>query len=159
MLQPLGLAGLGASLAINAYRTLKLLEFGVTVLEDNYDFLREFNRELRFIAGNNILEALRLYFDIEDKTSSQTESEGWAALDSILTESGTFSMLHRVSVDISWWSGSMDSSERDAMLESLKQDKFPRLMKSKAVKLHFSAHFADEAWYWYGVELNRVWYN
>ena len=63
------MAGLGASLAINGYRTLKLLEFGVTVLGDDYDFLHGFNRELRFIAGNNILEALRLYLDVEDKTS------------------------------------------------------------------------------------------
>ena len=38
MHRPLGMAGLGASLAINAYRTLKLLEFGVTVLGDDYDF-------------------------------------------------------------------------------------------------------------------------
>ena len=56
VLQPLGLAGLGASLAINAYRTFKLLEFNVTFLGDDYDLLRGFNRELIFIAGNNIFE-------------------------------------------------------------------------------------------------------
>ena len=46
-------------------------------------------------------------------------------------------------------------SGRDAMLESLKENKFPRLMKNKAVELDFSAHFLGG----YGVELDRVWYN
>ena len=159
MHRPLGMAGLGASLAINGYRTLKLLEFGVTVLGDDYDFLHGFNRELRFIAGNNILEALRLYLDVEDKTSFHTESEDWAALDSVLTESGAFPMLHRVSVEFSGRTGSesMYLSGRDAMLESLKENKFPRLMpvKNKAVELDFSAHFFGG----YGVELDRVWCN
>ena len=144
MLQPLDLAGLGASLAINAYRTIKSLEFGVTVLEDDYDLLCGFNRELKFIAGNNILEKLRLYLEIEDETAFKTESEDWSTLDSVLTESRAFPMLHQVSVEISWWSESMDISEREAMLESLKKDKFSRLMKSKAVKFDFSAKFDDE---------------
>ena len=152
----MGLAGLGASLATNAYRTLKLLELGVPVIEDNYDFLRGFNREFRFIAGNNILEALKLYLNIEDETSFQTKSEDWAALDSMLTESGAFPMLHRVSVEISGWlvSESMCTRERDAMLESLKEEKFPRLMKGKAVKLDFRAYYADECC----EEEDRVWY-
>ena len=145
MLQPLDLAGLGASLAINAYRTIKSLEFGVTVLvEDDHDLLCGFNRELKFIAGNNILEKLRLYLEIEDETAFKTESEDWSTLDSVLTESHAFPMLHQVSVEISWWSESMDISEREAMLESLKKDKFSRLMKSKAVKFDFSAKFDDE---------------
>ena len=144
MLQPLDLAGLGASLAINAYRTIKSLEFGVTVLEDDHDLLCGFNRELKFIAGNNILEKLRLYLEIEDETAFKTESEDWSTLDSVLTESRAFPMLHQVSVEISWWSESMDISEREAMLESLKKDKFSRLMKSKAVKFDFSAKFDDE---------------
>ena len=144
MLQPLDLAGLGASLAINAYRTIKSLEFGVTVLEDDHDLLCGFNRELKFIAGNNILEKLRLYLEIEDETAFKTESEDWSTLDSVLTESRAFLMLHQVSVEISWWSESMDISEREAMLESLKKDKFSRLMKSKAVKFDFSAKFDDE---------------
>ena len=144
MLQPLDLAGLGASLAIYAYRTIKSLEFGVTVLEDDHDLLCGFNRELKFIAGNNILEKLRLYLEIEDETAFKTESEDWSTLDSVLTESRAFPMLHQVSVEISWWSESMDISEREAMLESLKKDKFSRLMKSKAVKFDFSAKFDDE---------------
>ena len=144
MLQPLDLAGLGASLAINAYRTIKSLEFGVTVLEDDHDLWCGFNRELKFIAGNNILEKLRLYLEIEDETAFKTESEDWSTLDSVLTESRAFPMLHQVSVEISWWSESMDISEREAMLESLKKDKFSRLMKSKAVKFDFSAKFDDE---------------
>ena len=144
MLQPLDLAGLGASLAINAYRTIKSLEFGVTVLEDDHDLLCGFIRELKFIAGNNILEKLRLYLEIEDETAFKTESEDWSTLDSVLTESRAFPMLHQVSVEISWWSESMDISEREAMLESLKKDKFSRLMKSKAVKFDFSAKFDDE---------------
>ena len=100
MFQPLVLAGLGASLAINAYRTLKLLEFCVTVLGDDYNLLCGLNRELGFIAGNNILEVLGLYLVIEDDASCQNDSEDWSALDSVLTESGAFPMLHRVSVEI-----------------------------------------------------------
>ena len=144
MLQPLGLAGLGTSLAINAHRTLKLLEFGVTVLEDDY-LLCGFDHELKFIAGNNILEALRLYLEIEDETSFQTESEleDWSSLDSVLTESGAFPMLRRVSIEISWWSESMEISEREAILERLKEDKLPQLMKSKVVKFDLTAQFDD----------------
>ena len=143
VVQPLGLTGLGASLAVNAYRTIKTLEFGVTVLGEEYGLLCGFNRELRFIAGNNILEVFRLYVDIVDETLFQTESEDWSALDLVLTESGAFPKLHRVLVEISWWSEDMGISEREAFLESLKEDKLSRLMKSKAVKLDFSAHFAD----------------
>ena len=75
----------------------------------------------------------------------------------MLTESGAFPMFHRVSVEFSWRTGSesMYLSGRDAMLESLKENKFPRLMKNKAVELDFSAHFLGG----YGVELDRVWYN
>ena len=144
VVQPLGLAGLGASLTVNAYRTLKTLEFGVTVLGDEYGLLCGFNRELRFIAGNNILEVFILYLDIMDEPLFQTESEDWFALDSVLTESGAFPMLHRVSVEISWWSEDIKISERKAFLESLKEDKLSRLMKSKAVKLDFSADFDDD---------------
>ena len=57
---PVELAGLGASLAINAYRTLKLLALSITVVGDNYDPLCGLSRELRFIAENNILEELEL---------------------------------------------------------------------------------------------------
>ena len=148
MFQPLVLAGLGASLAINAYRTLKLLEFCVTVLGDDYNLLCGLNRELGFIAGNNILEVLGLYLVIEDDASCQNDSEDWSALDSVLTESGAFPMLHRVSVEIYWCSESesTDISEQEKMSKILQEDKFPRLVKSKGVKFDFSAHFQYGSW-------------
>ena len=43
------LAGLGASLAINNYRTLVLLELSITVGGNVYDPLRGLSFELRFI--------------------------------------------------------------------------------------------------------------
>jgi hypothetical protein len=124
---PLGLAGLGASLAINAYRTLKSLSFSVP-LGGDYDPFCGISRELRFIAGNNILEKLELYVEIEpeDDASFLTESEDWSAFDSVLTESGAFPMLHRVLVEI-------DLDDPDGV-ESLKEDKFPRLVESKTVE-------------------------
>ena len=56
---PVWLTGLGASLAINAYRTLKLPALGITVRRSNYP-LCGLPGELRFITGNNILEELEL---------------------------------------------------------------------------------------------------
>ena len=144
MLRPLELAGLGACLAINAYRTLKSLYFDITVEEDDFDPLCDLSRELRFIAGKNILEMLELELfvrleieDIEDNASFQTVSEEWSAFDSILTESGAFPMLHQVSVAI-WWE-TMDLDEMNLFMETLKKDKFPRLVKSKAVEFNFSS--------------------
>ena len=134
MFQPLVLAGLGASLAINAYRTLKLLEFCVTVLGDDYNLLCGLNRELGFIAGNNILEVLGLYLVIEDDASCQNDSEDWSALDSVLTESGAFPMLHQVSVTLQ-----LDMFKENDVLKNLNEDKFPRLIESKAVEFSFSA--------------------
>jgi hypothetical protein len=94
---PVGLAGLGASLAINAYRTLKSLELSITVrVGDDYDPLCGLSRELRFIAGNNILEELELDVVVQADASCRTDSEDWSAFDSVLTESGAFPMLHRV---------------------------------------------------------------
>jgi len=136
---PVGLAALGASLAINAYRTLKLLALSITVVGDNYDPLCGLGRELRFIAGNNILEELELDVVVQADASCRTESEDWSAFDSVLTESGVFPMLHRVSVEIWWYSDGRDVDDEDAILESFKEEKFPRLVESKAVEFNFSA--------------------
>ena len=129
MPQHLGLSGLGSSLAINAYRTLKSLEFKLNIERDDHDHLCGIERELRFIAGNNIIEMLELDMLFLVDSSFQIKSEDWSAFDSVLTEPGGFPMLHRVSVVIWWYSGSM---------ESLKKDMFPRLVESKAVTVEFN---------------------
>jgi hypothetical protein len=123
---PLELAGMGASLAINAYRTLNSLYFSIP-LRDDYDPFCGISRELRFIAGNNILEKLELYVVIEGDASFPTESEDWSAFDSLLTESGAFPMLHRVLVEV-------DLEDLDCVMGSLKEDKFPRLVESETVE-------------------------
>ena len=131
--QPVWLAGLGASLAINSYRSLKFLNLtiGVERDDDEYcDLLCGLTRELRLIIGNNILEELKLYVEISNDTSFQTESEVWSAFDSVLTKSGAFPMLHRVSVVIRWYLESI------ILLERLKADKFPGLVESKAVEFN-----------------------
>ena len=132
---PVWLTGLGASLAINSYRTLKFLYLTITVEEDDCDPLCGLSRELRFITGNNILEELKLFVVIDDDASFKTESEDWSDFDSVLTESGAFPMLHRVSVHIAWCSEFMDLV--NLLIESLKEDRFPRLVESKAVEFNF----------------------
>ena len=132
--QPVDLAGLGASLAINTYRTLKILELGLTVVGDDYDPLCGFDRELRFIAGNNVLEELGLDLATQDNGLC-TDSEDWSAFDSVLTESDAFPMLHRVLVAISY--ELYPSESLNLKVESLKEDKFPRLTESKVVEFKF----------------------
>jgi len=138
--QAVGLEGLGASLAINAYRTLKSLILRITVVGDDHDPLCGLSRELRFIAGNNILEKLELVVAVQEDPSYRTESVDWSAFDSVLTESGAFPMLHRVSVKVWWYSAWRDLSEQDAVLESLTKAKFPRLVESKAMEFNLN-HF------------------
>ena len=139
MKRPVKLAGLGGSLAINAYQTLKLLKL-ITIIGDDYDALCWPSRELGFIAGNNILEELELVVVPGNGTySSVPEYDDWSALDLVLTESRAFPMLRRVSVKIPWYSTCMDLSEHIATLKSLKKKKFPRLVESKAVKFNFCA--------------------
>ena len=58
------LAGLGESLAINSYWTLKFLTLGITVEGDNP--LCGLSCELRFITGNNILDELKLFVMVDD---------------------------------------------------------------------------------------------
>ena len=128
MPQRLELAGLGSSLAFNAYRTLKSLLFSLNIERDDRDLLCGIEHELRFLAGNNIIEILELDMVFLDEPSFQIDSEDWSALDSLLTESGGFPMLHRVSIELWWYSGST---------ECLNRDKFPRLVESKAVTLEF----------------------
>ena len=85
---------------------------------------------LRFIIENNILEELKLYVEISNDTSFQTESKVWSAFDSVLTKSSAFPMLHRVSVMIQWYLKSI------FLMERLKKDKFPGLVESKAVEFN-----------------------
>jgi hypothetical protein len=133
----LGLAGMGASLAINACRTLKSLYFSIP-LGDDYDPLcgvsHHLSHELRFIAGNNILETLQLYVGLEEDVSFPTEYEDWSAFDSVLTESGAFPMLHRVLVEME-----LDDLNAECDVQRLKEDKFPRLVESKTVEFDFYA--------------------
>ena len=122
---PVQLAGLGASLAINAYRTLKLLELGITIVGDNYDPLCGLSRELRFIAGINILEELQLEVMVPNNFSYLNGSEDCSVFDSVLTESGAFPMLHRVSVEI-WWFSKKQGTERARRFgEKFKGRQFP----------------------------------
>jgi hypothetical protein len=138
------LAGLGANLAINVYGTLKLLALAITVVGDDYDPFCRLSRELRYIAGNNILEELELKVMVQEGASFRTDSENRSAFDSVLTESGAFPMLRQVSVEI-WWS--ITDWEHEGITERLKEDKFPRLVESKAVKFNFSA---EVLWGWSG---------
>ena len=139
MYQPVSLAGLGASLAINAYRTLTLLEIAIYVAGDDYDPLCGLSHELGFIAGINTIEELHL--DVLVRVRTPWRTEDLSAFDSVLTEPGAFPILHRVSVKIWWYSVSKIKDDRDTMskLESSKEDKFPRLVESKTVEFNFSA--------------------
>ena len=146
---PVWLTGLGASLAIDSYQTLRFLHVTIMVdeKENGCDPLCGLSCELRFITGNNILEELELFVVIDDDVSFKSESEDWSDFDSVLTESGAFPMLHRVSVQIAWCSDLIDvmnllmeSFKVDLMNflnESLKKDKFPRLVERKAVEFNF----------------------
>ena len=144
MVQPLKLAGLGASLAKYTYRTLKFLELYVTVVGDDHDPLCGLNGELRHIAGNNVLEELELNVVVQQDVPCRIESDDWSAFDSVLTESGAFPLLHRVLVAIWWYPLYRDQSEVDSVLECLKEERFPRLVESKAVKFNFCAEHHDE---------------
>ena len=137
---PVFLEGLGASLAKNSYRTLKFLELTTTVVEGDHDPLCGLCPELRFIAGNNVLEELELKISVKEDASCRTKDEDWSAFDSVLTESGAFPMLHRVLVEILWY------TEQDIVLESLKEDKFPRLVESEVVEFNFSAELIRGHW-------------
>ncbi|KIM37828.1 hypothetical protein M413DRAFT_30735 [Hebeloma cylindrosporum] len=116
---PVVLTGLGPSLAINAYRTLKFLELSIVRARDDYDPLCGLSHELTFISGINVLEKIVLDVVVQPETFCRTDSDDWSALDLVLTESGAFPMLHRVSVEI-WWFlsciGVVD--DEDPLLES-----------------------------------------
>ena len=93
---PVGLVWLGASLVINAYWMLKVLELNITVTGDNHHPLCGLSHELRFITGNNILEELQLDVMVSNSSSYLTESEDWSAFNSVLAESTVFPMLFRL---------------------------------------------------------------
>ena len=140
MVQPLKLAGLGANLAKYSYRTLKFLELYVTVVGDDHDPLCGLNGELRHIAGNNVLEELEPNVVVQQDVPCRTESDDWSAFDSVLTEPGAFPMLHRVLVEFWWNSARRDQSAVGTLFESLKEDRFPRLVESKVVKFCAEHH-------------------
>ena len=66
VIKPVWLAGLGASLAINSYRTLKFLNLSIIVEGDDCNPLCGLSSELRFITGNNILDELKLFVMVDD---------------------------------------------------------------------------------------------
>ena len=134
MNEPVELTGLGESLVINAYRTLKLLKLS---LAGDYDPLCGLSRELGFIAGNNILEEL----DVEFQVDFPCPNENWSNFDSLLTESTAFPKLHRVSVRI-WRYEEERDNDNDYMSESLKYEMFSRLVESKALEFNFSAEIS-----------------
>ena len=136
---PVWLEGLGASLAINSYRTLRFLHLTIKVEGDDCDPLCGLSRELRFIIDNNILEELKLLVVIDDDALFKTESEDWSVFDSVLTKSGAFPMLHRVSVEI-WWCPQFMDLDENLLNESFKEDKFPRLVESKEVEFNFESN-------------------
>ena len=140
--QPLEMARLGATLAINAYRTLKVLKLRIAVVGD-YDPLCGLNRELKVIAGNNILEKLELDMVVNTDVSCRTDSEVWHTFDSVLTKSGAFPALRRVSVKFWWYTTDVLDQDR---VESVKEDKFPRLVESKTVEFTFCAELRDGNW-------------
>jgi hypothetical protein len=74
---------------------------------------------------------------VQDDAPYRTESDDWSAFDSVLTESGAFPLLRRVLVEFWWYSTRRNISEKDAVFENLKEDKFPRLVESEAVKFNF----------------------
>jgi hypothetical protein len=133
------LEGLGASLAINAYRTLKSL--ALRIVGYDHDPLCGLSRELIVIAGNNILEELELDVVVQPNVTDEIESLDlrFYDFDSMLTESGSFPMLHRVSVEIRWHSLGTDVDNIDCILEYLKEQMFPRLEESEAVEFNFFA--------------------
>jgi hypothetical protein len=138
--QPVELAGLGESLAVNAYRTLKVMRICVTVVGNNRcDPLGELGHELRFIAGNNILEVLQVDMDVElqDDASYRAESKDWSAFDSVLAGSGAFPRLYNVSLEISW--RSVSGRDVDLQVYTITEDTFPRLVASNAVVFDFSS--------------------
>ena len=137
------MAGLGESLAINASRTLRSLGLSTGIIfpdEDHLDPLGGLSRELGFIAGNNILEELQLVIWFNDASSCLTHSsfELWSAFDSMLTDSDAFPVLRRVSVKFRWFLKYWSELENDALLISLKENKFSRLVESKAVEFILS---------------------
>ena len=73
--------GVGRS---NVYRTLKSVIVGVTDLGDDHDPLCGLNRELKFLAGNNILEELELNVavQVQEDASCRTDFVEWPTFDS-----------------------------------------------------------------------------
>ncbi|KIM37827.1 hypothetical protein M413DRAFT_30734 [Hebeloma cylindrosporum] len=133
LVRPVQLTGLGASLASNAYRSLKYMNLRIFAYskeeeEDSFYPLCGLNRELRSLAGNNVLEELELDVFAQSKPYQRDPSEDWSAFDSVLTESGMFPLLHQVSVEISWSTERFGSHE-----QHLIGCEFPRLMESRVV--------------------------
>ena len=145
MHHPVWLEGLGASLAINSYRTLQFLALTIIVVGNYHDPLCGLSPELRLIAGNNVLEELELDLAVQIGSSVRTGSEDWSAFDSMLTDSSAFPMLRRVSVKIGRYPLSKGPIEHNAVLDSeiLREDSFPRLVESKGVVFNLSTEIRE----------------
>ncbi|KDR76681.1 hypothetical protein GALMADRAFT_139580 [Galerina marginata CBS 339.88] len=132
---PLILSGLGTSLMVNAYRTLRSVALGITIFRYDSERLRGLSRELRYLSGNNILQVFELNVVI---APGRTETEEWDAIDWLLTEPGAFPMLHRVSIEIRWYSDGWEVREIDDILGRLTKERFLRLVESPVVEFNFS---------------------
>ena len=75
----------------NVYQMLKSVVVGVTDLGDDHDPLCGLNCELKFLAGNNILEELDLDVVVKTDIPCRTDSKDWHIFDSVLNEPGCVS--------------------------------------------------------------------
>ncbi|KJA14245.1 hypothetical protein HYPSUDRAFT_208872 [Hypholoma sublateritium FD-334 SS-4] len=136
---PLQLAGLGSSLAINAYQTLKSVKLSLLVDGDHHDPLYGLPLELQQLSGNNVLEELKVDVLVSVDKPCPTDSDDWSDLDAVLTKQGAFPMLRRVTLNLLWSSCDRDEEEVEALLDSLTRDRFPRLLQNSAIHFLFNA--------------------
>lgn len=132
------MGGLGSSLAVNAYQTLRSLTLSLDVDDEHYDPLCGLTLELQHFSGNNVLEELVVSVYVGLDRRCHTDSDDWSDLDVVLTHQGAFPMLHRVTVKLFWCSNYRQEWEvEDKCLRRVTQDQFPRLLKSPAVEFVF----------------------
>lgn len=134
---PLLLTGLGSSLVVNAYHTLKAVELYLNVTEGHYTPLCGLPLELRQLSGNNVIEELDVSILVETDEQCRTDLDDWSDLDDLLTVEGAFPMLRRVTIELAWYSSDRDEGQIKALLHRLTQDRFSRLLESSAVQFEF----------------------
>ncbi|KJA14244.1 hypothetical protein HYPSUDRAFT_72683 [Hypholoma sublateritium FD-334 SS-4] len=135
---PLQLAGLGSSLATNAYQTLKSVILYLNVDREHFDPLCGLTLALRQLSGHNVLEELDVSVLVETDEPCRTDSDDWSDLDTVLTDQSAFRMLRRVTVKLLWYSYQRDEVQVADLLHKLTADRFPRLLESSAVQFVFN---------------------